>query len=54
MSNITATEMMNMQQNSHGDKARDLLPRILDNDNFNEENEDALDIHLDLSQWNHN
>ena len=54
MSNITATEMMDMQQNSHGDKARDLLPRILDNDNFNEENEDAVDIHLDLSQWNHN
>ena len=52
--NITAQEMMQMQQNSHGEKAKDILPLLLNNKNFDEENEDAVDIHLDLVQWKYN
>lgn len=52
--NITPEEMMSMQQNSHGEKAKDLLPLLLKNKNFTEENEHAVDMHLDLVNWNYN
>lgn len=54
MSSITPKDMLLMQQNSHGDKAKDLLPYLLNNKNFNEENEEAVDIHLDLYNWKYN
>ena len=54
MDDITPKQMMEMQQNSHGDKAKDLLPYLLKNKNFNEENENAADIHSDLYEWKYN
>lgn len=52
--NITPAEMMEMQQNSHGDKAKDLLPYLLKHANISEENESGIDMYLTLSKWNYN
>lgn len=53
MENITPIDMQKMQQNSHGQKAKDLLPYLLSELKIDEQNNLSKDIYDQLTKWNY-
>ncbi len=54
MDSITSADMQEMQQNSHGDKAKDLLPKLLETYASDMKSEDDSSFLLELKEWKYN